>query len=418
MRSTIPWLSAFPLFTALAFAGCASAPGESTVSDNENLTASSGRYRVTITAGSASAGRYALQGTTSSTLGGAFAFVPDDEIGATTVSGKTFTNAFAGSEMRGFVAGQPVFESITLANGGHFTARADLKVAPVRSGTQRITLDSTFTTYQVGGTDVVRITGAYSTRLVSVRAAFIGPDPKPEWTGTVSGKTFRVDVPAALVADAIANGALVGVVVGDARDEYSTSFTPILSPVKVKITTGDAYDVWPAPTCTATLKACFARTANKVDTSACGDAYTVHACPGAPAQLCGDALKSAFDAATANLLYSSESDYPFEDVDYEGAGTTALTSARLLSLIGAASNTPVVVRSVEDELAWQARNDSTMTPEEAATAAQFRALEKVLHDNLTDVKVYRVGTIQVQLYFVGTTKCGAVAGVKSIAIET
>ena len=44
-------------------------------------------------------------------------------------------------------------------------------------------------------------------------AAFIGPDPKPSWTGAVHGSTFHVDVPLDRVAAAVAGAAKLGIVV-------------------------------------------------------------------------------------------------------------------------------------------------------------------------------------------------------------
>jgi hypothetical protein len=42
----------------------------------------------------------------------------------------------------------------------------------------------------------------------------------------------------------------------------------------------------------------------------------------------------------------------------------------------------------------------------------------VLETNLTDLRVYRVGTISITVYVVGKTSCGDLAGVTSTVIET
>jgi hypothetical protein len=53
-----------------------------------------------------------------------------------------------------------------------------------------------------------------------------------------------------------------------------------------------------------------------------------------------------------------------------------------------------------------------------ATAAKFREVRAVLEKNLTQLQVFRVGTISIKVYVVGKTACGALAGVSSTVIET
>jgi hypothetical protein len=133
---------------------------------------------------------------------------------------------------------------------------------------------------------------------------------------------------------------------------------------------------------------------------------------------CGADLHAQLASAVDGLLFMSESDRPFEVYEAAGEGKTALTPARLLTLLGKPSDTPVVVRSIHDELAWATRDDPSMTPEEKATAERYRKLEALLESSLTDAQVYRVGTIEVHLYLVGRTRCGDLSGVTTVAIET
>jgi hypothetical protein len=59
-----------------------------------------------------------------------------------------------------------------------------------------------------------------------------------------------------------------------------------------------------------------------------------------------------------------------------------------------------------------------MTPEERATAARHRKLRSLLEANLQGITVLKVGRIEVEVYFVGRTRCGDVAGLRTTAIET
>ena len=53
-----------------------------------------------------------------------------------------------------------------------------------------------------------------------------------------------------------------------------------------------------------------------------------------------------------------------------------------------------------------------------ADAAKFAKLRKALESSLTDLRVYRVGKVTVDVYLVGTTKGGELAGVHTKSIET
>lgn len=55
---------------------------------------------------------------------------------------------------------------------------------------------------------------------------------------------------------------------------------------------------------------------------------------------------------------------------------------------------------------------------ERENAVQFGHLKKLLETNLTDLKVYRIGKIRIDIYVVGIDDEGNLAGVKTMAVET
>ncbi len=57
-------------------------------------------------------------------------------------------------------------------------------------------------------------------------------------------------------------------------------------------------------------------------------------------------------------------------------------------------------------------------PAEKARAEKFLALQKLIEENLTDVKVLRLGRIRVNIYVVGTGKDGCLTGFSTKAVET
>lgn len=131
-----------------------------------------------------------------------------------------------------------------------------------------------------------------------------------------------------------------------------------------------------------------------------------------PAADCLTPLQTALAPTLKGLLYLSESDYPFEVVGYPSTATGTPTPAELLAILKLPASTPVEVRNYD---AWFA---PLVVQDDPPDGAQYTALKTVLSAQLTNLTVIRVGTIQIGVYVLGRTKCGTLAGVKTVAIET
>jgi Nuclease A inhibitor-like protein len=118
--------------------------------------------------------------------------------------------------------------------------------------------------------------------------------------------------------------------------------------------------------------------------------------------------------ATVDLLWSSESDYPFELVSWVSG--TELSADGLFKdlddadLVESMTLTdlfePVLV--VED---WY----------EAAELAQvdrYKDLLRAIEASLADVQVFRVGEVEIGVYIVGRTAAGDLVGLKTYVVET
>ena len=130
-------------------------------------------------------------------------------------------------------------------------------------------------------------------------------------------------------------------------------------------------------------------------------------------------MKAEFERAVAGLVYSSESDRPFEffSIPYPGrrSGPDAEDFARL---VGAESSQRVEERSLTD---FFARHTATSDPYD--TAAQrlrprYEELMRLLTSRLRDVTVYRLGKVEVECYIAGLDGSGNLAGLKTVAVET
>ena len=53
-----------------------------------------------------------------------------------------------------------------------------------------------------------------------------------------------------------------------------------------------------------------------------------------------------------------------------------------------------------------------------AIAKRFLELQKLLEENLRELKVFRIGRIQLDIFVVGIDKSGSLIGVSTKAVET
>lgn len=119
--------------------------------------------------------------------------------------------------------------------------------------------------------------------------------------------------------------------------------------------------------------------------------------------------------AADGLYFMSETDSPFELFQLTEKENL---EQQLLQLSG--KETGAVLTS--QELDYFLRNMVKTYPgadaQQLQTAQRFQQLQKVLHEELTDVKVYRVGEVNVDAFIVGKLKDGSYAGLRTKLVET
>jgi len=105
--------------------------------------------------------------------------------------------------------------------------------------------------------------------------------------------------------------------------------------------------------------------------------------------------------ASLGLLVMSESDYPFELIQW--SGEIEITSEYLCRVSARPEGT---------------RIEETDTKRFLGENERFRTLHAVIERNLADVKVYKVGTIDIPVYIVGRSPEGQWLGVSARLIQT
>ena len=116
--------------------------------------------------------------------------------------------------------------------------------------------------------------------------------------------------------------------------------------------------------------------------------------------------------AADGLWYMSESDHPLEPVRLEGPGEPS--PGRLRKLAGAGADARVETRSLEGFF----RDAAAVRTGTQPTPASFGGVLRALGENLTDIRVYRVGAVNIAVSALGRSACGNWLGVSTRVVET
>lgn len=130
-------------------------------------------------------------------------------------------------------------------------------------------------------------------------------------------------------------------------------------------------------------------------------------------------LQEELERASAGLVYSSESDRPFEFFSLRYPGRSSPPQpAEFAKLVGAANTTPAEQRSLVDFFARHTATSDPYDSEAQNIRPRYEGLMRVLSTRLRDARVYRLGKIEIQCYIAGLDGAGNLAGLKTVAVET
>lgn len=129
-------------------------------------------------------------------------------------------------------------------------------------------------------------------------------------------------------------------------------------------------------------------------------------------------LTNKLKQASDGLLFMSESDYPFEVVFWPAETQENLTEQKLLQLTSHSQD--VLVEKVDLDYFFRnsAQEKDWHDRQQKETVKKFQLLVETLKSNLSDIQVYRVGTIDIDVYIVGKTSSGDLAGLSTKVVET
>jgi Nuclease A inhibitor-like protein len=119
--------------------------------------------------------------------------------------------------------------------------------------------------------------------------------------------------------------------------------------------------------------------------------------------------------ATTDLLWSSESDYPFEILTWPQ--DTALAPTDLFSNLPD-PNLPIKTMSVTELFEPILTIEDWYEDAELAQVNRYTNLLHAIESNLVDPQVFRVGAVEIAIYIIGKTLDGDLVGLKTHVVET
>lgn len=127
------------------------------------------------------------------------------------------------------------------------------------------------------------------------------------------------------------------------------------------------------------------------------------------------ALKE-LETVAAELIYISETDAGFNVVDLDS--TAALNAANIGKLLKSKKIDPIEEASAAELFERLTRQRDWHGAAERTRTKQYADLLKVLEKHLVDLKVFRIGRVNIDIYVLGRAADGTIAGVKTSATET
>lgn len=133
-----------------------------------------------------------------------------------------------------------------------------------------------------------------------------------------------------------------------------------------------------------------------------------------------DALQARLERAAEGLVYSSESDRPFEFVRFPGANVpiadlTLDEVASLTDSLGA----DVTEITLDELLARHIERVDVQDVQARALIPRYESLRDTLRQSLGAVRVFRLGNVEVRCLVLGNdAESGELAGLETVSVET
>jgi hypothetical protein len=132
----------------------------------------------------------------------------------------------------------------------------------------------------------------------------------------------------------------------------------------------------------------------------------------------GAGLLRRLEEASRGLVYSSESDRPFEPYLLPASRVPAdPTPAAFAAAVGA-PGAPAEEVSLDRFLAPHIEQVEPVDRLAWERLPRYDALKRLLASSLRDVRVFRIGRVEIDCFAVGRDEVGNLVGLRTVAVET
>jgi hypothetical protein len=116
------------------------------------------------------------------------------------------------------------------------------------------------------------------------------------------------------------------------------------------------------------------------------------------------------------LLWLSETEYPFQIIYWQNADN--FNENNLMQHYNYPPETKIVIQEFNSFFASATKSETWHNEEEQAEVKKYQALTDFLSANLTDLRVYLLGEIEIDVYILGKTEHKAIAGLATKIVAT
>ena len=120
--------------------------------------------------------------------------------------------------------------------------------------------------------------------------------------------------------------------------------------------------------------------------------------------------------ATENLYYISETDS--EILPFLGKPVADISKAEIFNQTGIYDNPNFEERDFAQFFERLIKIQNWFGEQEVETARRFAKLKDLLEQNLVNLKVFKIGSIELDIYVVGKTSENILMGIKTKSVET
>lgn len=128
-----------------------------------------------------------------------------------------------------------------------------------------------------------------------------------------------------------------------------------------------------------------------------------------------NSIQETLTKASEDLYWVSEADYPFEVIVWSG---DHISEKQLLEQLGYPSDFAIQKIDIDEFFQWAVEGQDWHNEVEKAEVKRYQNLVKTLKENLSDLQVYKVGEIELDIYILGKTASGKIAGLSTKVVET